>query len=154
MISSSAPYNFICCNPQPSLIRLGIYFFRSPVRFGVWYIRISTLSAPNSDTSGANKDAHDASGDSLVPLKASVKILSFNLGLALRAFWSVDICTTRSTHIQFNSRTRTNYKFMFCFAYIQSRQKYTVFRAQDFGLFPSAFLLLYHIQFVPTFNVS
>jgi hypothetical protein len=81
IISSSIPYSFICCNPHPSLILFGIYFFRSPVKFGVWYIRISTLSAPNSDTKGASNDAHDGSGDSLVPLKASVRILSFNFGL-------------------------------------------------------------------------
>jgi hypothetical protein len=51
----------------------------------VWYIRISTLSGPNSETNGASKDAHDGSGDSRVPRSASVRILSFNLGLALRA---------------------------------------------------------------------
>lgn len=93
MISSSTPYSFMCCSPQPSLMRLGMYFFRSPVRFGVWYIRISTLSAPNSDTSGASNEAQDASGDSLVPLKASVNILSFTSGFARRACCSVEICT-------------------------------------------------------------
>lgn len=51
----------------------------------MWYIRISTLSGPNSETNGASKDAHDGSGDSRVPRSASVRILSFNLGLALRA---------------------------------------------------------------------
>ena len=35
IISSSTPYSFMCWSPQPSLILLGIYFFRKPVRFGV-----------------------------------------------------------------------------------------------------------------------
>lgn len=35
MISSSNPYSFICCKPHPSFIRLGIYFFLHPVKFGV-----------------------------------------------------------------------------------------------------------------------
>lgn len=93
IISSSTPYNFICCKPHPSLIRLGIYFFLNPFKFGVWYIRISTLSAPNSDANGASSEAHDALGDSLVPLSASVRILSFKCGFARRACCSVDIYT-------------------------------------------------------------
>lgn len=72
-------------------MRFGIYFLRIPVKFGVWYIRISTLSGPNSDTSGASKEAHDGFGDSLVPLNASVRTLTFNVGVARRAFWSVEI---------------------------------------------------------------
>ena len=91
MISSSTPYSFICCKPHPSLILFGMYFFLNPVKFGVWYILISTLSAPNSETRGASNDAHEAFGDSLVPLNASVKMLSFNLGFALRACCSVEI---------------------------------------------------------------
>jgi hypothetical protein len=62
-----------------------------PVKFGVWYIRISTLAGPNSATSGASREAHDGFGDSLVPLNASVRILSFNVGVARRAFWRVEI---------------------------------------------------------------
>lgn len=92
--SSSMPYSFICCKPHPSLIRFGIYFFRSPVRFGVWYIRISTLSAPNSETNGARREAHDGFGDSLVPLNASVRMLNLSFGLARSACWSVDIWTS------------------------------------------------------------
>ena len=68
-----------------------MYFFRSPVKFGVWYIRISTLAGPNSATKGASNEAHDGFGDSLVPLNASVKILSFKVGVARRAFCKVDI---------------------------------------------------------------
>ena len=51
----------------------------------MWYMRISTLAGPNSVTKGANKEAHDGSGDSRVPRRASVRMLSFNLGLARRA---------------------------------------------------------------------
>ena len=57
----------------------------------MWYMRISTLSGPNSVIKGASKEAHDGFGDSRVPRSASVRILSFNLGLARRACWSVDI---------------------------------------------------------------
>jgi len=35
MSSSSIPYSFMCCRPQPSLIRFGTIDFRTPVRFGV-----------------------------------------------------------------------------------------------------------------------
>ena len=81
MISSSTPYSFMCCKPQPSLILLGMYRFRKPVRLGVWYMRISTRSAPNSLTRGASSDAHDGLGASRVPRSASVRMLSFNSGL-------------------------------------------------------------------------
>jgi hypothetical protein len=54
-------------------------------------MRISTLSGPNSDTSGASNEAHDGFGDSLVPLSASVSMLSFKVGLARRAFCNVEI---------------------------------------------------------------
>lgn len=54
-------------------------------------MRISTRSGPNSVINGANKDAHDGSGDSRVPRNASVRILSFNLGFARRACCSVEI---------------------------------------------------------------
>ena len=91
MISSSIPYNFMCCKPHPSLIRFGTYFLRSPVRFGVWYMRISTLSGPNSSTSGASRDAEHAEGVSRVPRSASVRTLSFNSGFARRASPRIDI---------------------------------------------------------------
>lgn len=94
----------MCCNPHPSLIRFGIYFFRKPVKFGVWYIRISTLSVPNSATSGARREAHDAFGDSRVPLSASVKMLNFRCGFALKTVCSVEIWGSESTYIQGISR--------------------------------------------------
>lgn len=84
MISSSTPYSFMCCSPQPSLMRLGMYFLRKPVRFGVWYMRISTRSDPNSATSGASSDAHDGFGASLVPRRQSVRMLSLTFGLLRR----------------------------------------------------------------------
>lgn len=92
IISSSTPYSFICCKPQPSLTLLGIYLFRSPVKLGVWYIRTSTLSGPNSATNGASREADDGFGDSLVPRRASVRILSLRFGFDLRAFSKVAIC--------------------------------------------------------------
>lgn len=81
----------MCCRPQPSLMRFGMYFFLNPVRFGVWYMRISTLSGPNSDTSGARRDAHDGFGSSRVPRRASVRMLSFSSGLFRRASCRVAI---------------------------------------------------------------
>lgn len=57
----------------------------------MWYIRISTLAGPNSATNGASNEAHDGLGDSLVPLNASVKMLSFKVGVARRAVRNVDI---------------------------------------------------------------
>jgi len=48
-------------------------------------MRISTLSGPNSDTNGASREAVVGSGASRVPLRESVRILSFNFGLARRA---------------------------------------------------------------------
>lgn len=71
----------MCCRPQPSLMRFGMYFLRMPVRLGVWYMRISTRSAPNSVTSGASSDAHDGFGASLVPRRQSVRMLSLRSGL-------------------------------------------------------------------------
>lgn len=91
IISSSIPYNFMCCKPHPSLMRFGTYFLRSPVKFGVWYMRISTLSGPNSSIRGARRDAEHAEGVSLVPRRASVRTLSFNSGFARRASPRTDI---------------------------------------------------------------
>lgn len=85
------PYSFICCSPHPSLNRLGTYFLRSPVRFGVWYMRISTLSGPNSSINGVRREAVHADGDSRVPRRASVRTLSFNAGFERRASRRVDI---------------------------------------------------------------
>ena len=91
IISSSIPYSFMCCRPHPSLMRFGTYFLRSPVRFGVWYMRISTLSGPNSSIKGASRDAEHAEGVSRVPRRASVSTLSFNSGFARRASPRTDI---------------------------------------------------------------
>ena len=46
-------------------------------------MRTSTLS-PNSEMSGASRDAHDAFGVSLVPLKASVRKETRRLGFFRR----------------------------------------------------------------------
>lgn len=75
----------MCCRPHPSLILLGTYFLRSPVKFGVWYMRISTLSGPNSSIKVARREAEHAEGVSRVPRRASVRTLSFNSGFARRA---------------------------------------------------------------------
>jgi hypothetical protein len=75
--SSSNPYSFMCWRPQPSLTLFGTIALRSPVKFGVWNMRISTRSSPNSWIKGANREAHDGSGVSLVPRSASVRIESF-----------------------------------------------------------------------------
>lgn len=91
MISSSNPYSFMCCRPQPSFIRFGMYL-RIPVRFGVWYMRISTRSGPNSEASGARSEAEQASGLSRVPRRASVRMLSLRSGFVRSAAWSVAIC--------------------------------------------------------------
>lgn len=81
------PYSFICCRPQPSLIRRGIHFFLRPVKFGVWNMRISTLSEPCLATSEARSDAEHGLGVSRVPRRASVKMDTLRSGLSCRA-WS------------------------------------------------------------------
>ena len=83
--SSSTPYSFMCCRPHPSLMRFGTSLFRKPVKLGVWNMRISTRSAPNSATNGARREAHDGSGASRVPRRTSVRIDSRTEGLARRA---------------------------------------------------------------------
>jgi len=75
----------MCWRPQPSLIRLGMYFLRRPVRFGVWYMRTSTRSCPNSDIRGVRRDAVDGSGVSRVPRRESVRMEMVRLGLSERA---------------------------------------------------------------------
>ena len=87
----------MCCRPHPSLMRFGTYFLRSPVRFGVWYMRISTLSGPNSSIKGASRDAEHVEGVSRVPRRASVRTLSFNSGFARRVSARMDIYSFRST---------------------------------------------------------
>ena len=96
IISSSMPYNFICCSPQPSLIRRGIHFFRSPVRFGVWNIRISTRSGPNSATKEHSREALEGLGVSRVPRRASVSIDTLRSGFSRRA---CDIVSTSSNSV-------------------------------------------------------
>ena len=81
----------MCCKPHPSLILFGTTALRSPVKFGVWNIRISTRSWPNSSTNGASREAHDGSGVSLVPRSASVRIDSFTALFALSASRKVSI---------------------------------------------------------------
>ena len=81
----------MCCKPQPSLIRLGTRCFLIPVRFGVWYMRISTLCSPNSATSGAINDAHDGLGASRVPRSISVRTYSFTEGFVRNASRTVNI---------------------------------------------------------------
>jgi len=81
----------MCCRPHPSLILFGTTALRSPVKLGVWNIRISTRSCPNSSTKGASREAHDGSGVSLVPRNASVRIESFTALFALRASRKVSI---------------------------------------------------------------
>lgn len=81
MISSSTPYSFICCSPHPSLMRLGIQRFFSPVRLEVWYMRIWTRSPPKSVINGANKDAVVGSGVSRVPRSASLRKDTLRSGL-------------------------------------------------------------------------
>jgi len=72
-------------------MRLGIHLLRKPVRFGVWNIRTSTLSAPNSAIKGASRAAHDADGVSRVPRSASVRNEIVKLGLFKSAVRIVDI---------------------------------------------------------------
>lgn len=91
MTSSSIPYSFMCCNPQPSLIRRGMVALRMPVKFGVWNMRISTLLSPNSSTRGARRDADDGSGVSRVPRRASVSIDTRSFGFLRNASRIVDI---------------------------------------------------------------
>lgn len=83
IISSSTPYSFICCKPQPSFILLGINRFLNPVRLGVWNIRTSTLS-PCSATNEARSEAHDCFGVSRVPRRASVRIETVKSGFFRR----------------------------------------------------------------------
>jgi hypothetical protein len=54
-------------------------------------MRISTRSGPNSAIRGASRDAHDGSGDSRVPRKASVRMLSLSSGFVLKASCRVAI---------------------------------------------------------------
>ena len=91
MISSSMPYSFICCNPHPSLIRFGMNRFRRPVRFGVWYSRICTRSAPKSAISGARRDAVVGFGVSRVPRSASTRKETRRFGFRVRAVRMVEI---------------------------------------------------------------
>jgi hypothetical protein len=55
------------------------------VRFGVWYIRTSTLSAPNSVIKGVRREAEEGSGVSRVPRRESVRKEMRRLGLVVRA---------------------------------------------------------------------
>lgn len=80
MISSSIPYSFMCCSPHPSLSRLGTTFFLIPVKFGVWYSRMATLSSPNSSTKGASSEAQEGFGVSRVPRRASASIETLSSG--------------------------------------------------------------------------
>jgi hypothetical protein len=80
MISSSIPYSFMCCSPQPSFSLFGTIFFFRPVKFGVWYILMVTLSSPNSSISGASREAHEAFGVSLVPRRASESMETLSSG--------------------------------------------------------------------------
>jgi hypothetical protein len=83
--SSSMPYSFICCKPQPSLSLFGTTLFRRPVRFGVWNIRISTRGSPNSSTRGVSSEAQHGFGASLVPRRPSVRIDTRRSGFLRRA---------------------------------------------------------------------
>ena len=96
MISSSMPYSFMCCKPHPSLIRRGSSRLRIPVRLGVWNMRTSTRSEPNSATRGASRDAHDGSGDSLVPRNASVRKETLRSGLFCSVVRIVEILMDQS----------------------------------------------------------
>lgn len=84
IISSSKPYNFICCRPHPSFILLGMYFFFQPFRLGVWNIAILTRS-PKEVINGASKVAHDGFGSSLVPRNASVRMDTSSCGFLCSA---------------------------------------------------------------------
>jgi len=91
IISSSIPYSFICCKPQPSLIRRGIHSFLRPVKLGVWNIRISTRSGPYSATNEERREAHEGLGVSRVPRRASVRIETLRSGLSRRAWLNVSM---------------------------------------------------------------
>jgi hypothetical protein len=85
IISSSIPYSFICCKPQPSLIRRGIHCFLRPVKLGVWNIRTSTRSGPYFSTNEHRRDAQEGFGVSRVPRRASVRIETWRSGFSRRA---------------------------------------------------------------------
>jgi hypothetical protein len=120
-----------------------MYFFLKPVKFGVWYIRISTLSGPNSDTKGARREAHDGFGDSRVPLNASVRMLSFNLGLALRACWRVEIWT-QSMRAQCRGAGRNT----------SSCSVFPMYKVERNILFSALKILAYFHQLISIHNVS
>ena len=135
--SSSTPYSFICCRPHPSLIRLGIIFFRQLVRFGVWYIRTSTRCEPNSVTNGTRRLAHDASGASRVPRKASVRIETLRSWLLTSACRIVDtynasgiICLGTSS----SKNWEASNQFMLVLPDIERREKYPALRCRNLGL--------------------
>ena len=51
----------------------------------MWNMRISTLCGPNSATKGARREAHDGSGVSRVPRRASVRKDTCSSGFLLSA---------------------------------------------------------------------
>lgn len=73
---------------------------RIPVRFGVWYMQISTLSGPKSSTSPESKVAHDGCGVSRVPRKESVKIETLSDSLARSAARIVSISNDVSENVR------------------------------------------------------
>ncbi|EFX03656.1 hypothetical protein CMQ_584 [Grosmannia clavigera kw1407] len=134
-ISSSTPYSFMCCSPQPSLIRLGIHRLRRPVRFGVWYIRSSTRSAPNSATSGASNEAHDGAGDSRVPRSASVTIESFRAGFARNAVCRVLIYPRIFGRKKIEEKKKkTTHQLCFRLANVERRQEDAMLSTTDHRL--------------------
>lgn len=57
----------------------------------MWNIHICTLSGPCSATREAKSDAHEGSGVSRVPLRASVRIDTLRSGLFRRASFNIEM---------------------------------------------------------------
>lgn len=135
----------MCWSPHPSLILFGTIFLRRPVRFGVWYILISTRSCPNSSTSGASNDAEHTPGVSRVPLRPSVITLSLRFGFDLSASRKVSIYW-QSQHHALQSRNVATNKLILALSYVQ--------RAQEYPLLCIPYFLLYHNPSVPPVPTS
>ena len=76
-------------------------------------MRISTLSSPNSETSGASKEAHEALGVSLVPLRASVRMEIFRFGLFVNARRIVSILAASDANTDRASSAFTDQFYFF-----------------------------------------
>lgn len=83
-------------------------------------MRTSTRSGPKSRTSEASRLAHDGSGASRVPRRASVRSDTVKSGLALSASWMAAIFL-RAQLSSYENALLGAYQLMLRFADIQSR---------------------------------